>query len=207
MANTTKITKEMILDTAFSIARREGLNSISNRRIAKELNSSIRPIYYQFKNTEELKLELGKKIDTYFYDYLLNNKLGNMPLYKQIGINYIRFSRDEKKLFKILFMSDNKLLPSDFILDTDYMKIKDIIRISTNLSDKDIKSFHLKMWLFTHGIATLSANDTILFTDKQISDLLSYEFQALMLLEENPDNKWVLKEEKWKLKIFYGDWF
>lgn len=196
MANTTKITKEMILDTAFSIARREGLNSISNRRIAKELNSSIRPIYYQFKNTEELKLELGKKIDTYFYDYLLNNKLGNIPLYKQIGINYIRFSRDEKKLFKILFMSDNKLLPSDFILDTDYMKIKDIIRISTNLSDKDIKSFHLKMWLFTHGIATLSANDTILFTDKQISDLLSYEFQALMLLEENPDNKWVLKEEK-----------
>ena len=196
MANTTKITKDMILDTAFSIARREGLNSISNRRIAKELNSSIRPIYYQFKNTEELKLELGKKIDTYFYDYLLNNKLGNMPLYKQIGINYIRFSRDEKKLFKILFMSDNKLLPSDFILDTDYMKIKDIIRISTNLSDKDIKSFHLKMWLFTHGIATLSANDTILFTDKQISDLLSYEFQALMLLEENPDNKWVLKEEK-----------
>ena len=196
MANTTKITKEMILDTAFSIARREGLNSISNRRIAKELNSSIRPIYYQFKNTEELKLELGKKIDTYFYDYLLNNKLGNMPLYNQIGINYIRFSRDEKKLFKILFMSDNKLLPSDFILDTDYMKIKDIIRISTNLSDKDIKSFHLKMWLFTHGIATLSANDTILFTDKQISDLLSYEFQALMLLEENPDNKWVLKEEK-----------
>lgn len=196
MANTTKITKEMILDTAFSIARREGLNSISNRRIAKELNSSIRPIYYQFKNTEELKLELGKKIDTYFYDYLLNNKLGNMPLYKQIGINYIRFSRDEKKLFKILFMSDNKLLPSDFILDKDYMKIKDIIRISTNLSDKDIKSFHLKMWLFTHGIATLSANDTVLFTDKQISDLLSYEFQALMLLEENPDNKWVLKEEK-----------
>ena len=73
MANTTKITKEMILDTAFSIARREGLNSISNRRIAKELNSSIRPIYYQFKNTEELKTELGKKIDTYFYDYLLNN--------------------------------------------------------------------------------------------------------------------------------------
>ena len=196
MANTTKITKEMILDTAFSIARREGLNSISNRRIAKELNSSIRPIYYQFKNTEELKLELEKKIDTYFYDYLLNNKLGNMPLYKQIGINYIRFSRDEKKLFKILFMSDNKLLPSGFILDTDYMKIKDIIRISTNLSDKDIKSFHLKMWLFTHGIATLSANDTVLFTDKQISDLLSYEFQALMLLEENPNNKWVLKEEK-----------
>lgn len=196
MANKTKITREMILDAAFSIARFEGIDYVSNRSIAKKLNSSIRPIYYQFKNTEELKIELGKKIDTFFYDYLLNNKIDSIPLYKQIGINYIKFSRDEKNLFKILFMSDNKLLPSDFILDTDYRKIKDIIKVSTNLSDADIKSFHLKMWIFTHGIASLLANETVLFTDRQISDLLSYEFQSLMLLEENPNNKWVLKEEK-----------
>ena len=55
------------------------------------------------------------------------------------------------------------------------------------------------MWIFCHGIATLVANETIKLTDSQIQDLLSYEFQALMLLEENPNNKWVLnnwKEEK-----------
>lgn len=49
------------------------------------------------------------------------------------------------------------------------------------------------MWIFTHGLATLVANNTINLTDKQITELLSYEFQALMLLEENPNNKWVLK--------------
>ena len=27
-------------------------------------------------------------------------------------------------------------------------------------------------------------------------DLLSQEFQALMLLEENPNNKWILKNKK-----------
>ncbi len=52
------------------------------------------------------------------------------------------------------------------------------------------------MWIFTHGIATLVANNTCNLTDEQISKLLSYEFQALMLLEENPDNKWVLKNGK-----------
>ena len=30
------------------------------------------------------------------------------------------------------------------------------------------------------------------FSDEQIKSLLSQEFQALMLLEENPNNKWIL---------------
>ena len=51
------------------------------------------------------------------------------------------------------------------------------------------------MWIFCHGIATLLANGTIKLTDNQIQDLLSYEFQALMLLEENPNNKWVLNKK------------
>lgn len=41
------------------------------------------------------------------------------------------------------------------------------------------------MWIFSHGIATLVASGSIKLKDKQIQDLLSYEFQALMLLEEN----------------------
>ena len=48
----TKISKDMILDTAFEIARTSGLDKVSNREIAKRLNCSIRPIYYQFKNVE-----------------------------------------------------------------------------------------------------------------------------------------------------------
>ena len=55
MAKGTKITKDKILEAAFTIARNKGLEEVSNRTIAKELNSSIRPIYYQFSNSEELK--------------------------------------------------------------------------------------------------------------------------------------------------------
>ena len=51
------------------------------------------------------------------------------------------------------------------------------------------------MWIFCHGIASLVANNTIVLTDMQIKQLLSYEFQALMLLEENPNNRWVLPKE------------
>ena len=58
MPKSVVITKERILDTAFLLARKKGMSGVSNREIAKKLNSSIRPIYYQFKNSLELNKEL-----------------------------------------------------------------------------------------------------------------------------------------------------
>lgn len=201
LPTTTKITKEMILNTAFEIAREKGFEKISNRELAKKMNCSIRPIYYQFKNVEELNKELYKKIERYFYEFLIDNMIKDVPLYKQIGINYIKFAIAENNLFKFLFMTEIKDEPSAFITTDEkgFEEVVKAIKISTKLSDKDIKSFHIKMWIFAHGIATLSATKSVKFTDEQIQDLLSQEFQALMLLEENPNNKWILKNsDEWK---------
>ena len=201
MPTTTKITKEMILNAAFEIAREKGFEKISNRELAKKMNCSIRPIYYQFKNVEELNKELYKKIERYFYEFLMDNMIKDVPLYKQIGINYIKFAIAENNLFKFLFMTETKDEPSAFIATDEkgFEEVVKAIKTSTKLSDKDIKSFHIKMWIFAHGIATLSATKSVKFTDEQIQDLLSQEFQALMLLEENPNNKWILKNsDEWK---------
>ena len=89
-------------------------------------------------------------------------------------------------------MSETNLLPMGFVTkdEDDFRKLAKFIKFSTKLSDDDIKTFHVRMWLFAHGIASLVASNTVVFSDTQIEKLLSYEFQALMLLEENPDNKW-----------------
>ena len=197
MPTTLKITKEKILDAAFSIARSYGINKVSNREIAKRLNCSIRPIYYQFKNVDELNKELYVKIEKFFYKFIMDNMVDTMPLYKQVGINYIKFAREETNLFKFLFMTRSDLIPKEFVSkdQEDFKELVKLIKISTKLSDKDIESFHIKMWIFAHGIATLSANNTVEFNDEQISHLLSLEFQALMLLEENPNNKWILNKK------------
>ena len=197
MPTKIKITKEMILDAAFEIAKEEGIEVVSNRTIAKRLNSSIRPIYYQFENSKELNQELRIKIEKYSYHYLMDNINDDMPAYKQVGVKYIEFAKYETNLFKVLFMSRSELFASEFITqDEEFKELSKIIKLSTELSDSDIELFHTKMWIFTHGIATLIATGTVVFTDEQIKELLSYEFQALMLLENNKDNKWVIKNKK-----------
>ena len=198
MPTKIKISKDMILDAAFEIVRKDGMEKLSNRELASKLKCSIRPIYYQFENVEEMQKELYLKIEQYFYKFILDNMVKEIPKYKQVGINYIKFAKKEKKLFQTLFMTDVGLTPDAFILKAgeDYKEIEKLIKISANIKEEDIKDFHTKMWIFCHGIATLVANDTIKLTDNQIQDLLSYEFQALMLLEENPNNKWVLDKKE-----------
>ena len=144
-----------------------------------------------------MQKELYIKIEKFFYKFLLDNMVKGIPQYKQVGINYIKFAKQEKKLFQTLFMSDTGLTPDAFVSNDgdDYEEIAKLIKISTNLKDNDIKDFHTKMWICCHGIATLVANDTIKLTDNQIQELLSSQFQALMLLEKNPNNKWILPKE------------
>ena len=198
MPTKIRISKDMILDAAFEIVRKDGMEKLSNRELANKLSCSIRPIYYQFENVEKMQKELYLKIEQYFYKFILDNMVEEIPKYKQVGINYIKFAKKEKKLFQILFMTDVGLTPDAFVSKAgeDYKEIEKFIKISANIKEEDIKDFHTKMWIFCHGIATLVANDTIKLTDNQIQDLLSCEFQALMLLEENPNNKWVLPKKE-----------
>lgn len=100
----------------------------------------------------------------------------------------------------MLFSKAKIKISNDMILNTAFEIVRDngiekLVKISTNLKEEDIKGFHTKMWFYCHGIATLVASETLKVTEEQIRDLLSYEFQALMLLEENPNNKWVLKKK------------
>lgn len=182
----TKITKDMILNVAFDIARENGLEGVSNREIARRMNCSIRPIYYQFKNVDELNSELYKKIEKYFYKFLIENMIDDVPKYKQIGINYIKFAKCENKLFQILFMSESRYLPEEFVSkDEGFNEVFQIIKNNTTLDEKNIKSFHTVMWIFSHGIATLVANNTVKLNEEEIRELLSIEFKALMLYEDS----------------------
>lgn len=185
MPKRLKITREEIINAAFEIARKEGMEKVSNRAIAKKLNSSIRPIYYQFKNAEELHQEVCKKIDNYFYDFLLKNNSDEYSKYRQVGINYITFAKKEKKLFQAMFMSGTKLSLKDlFESGGNYNKIKDIIKAKIKIEDEKINSFHAKMWIFSHGIATLVATSAVVLSDDDIKKLLTEEFNALMKEEK-----------------------
>lgn len=184
MPPSKKFTKENIIDSAFNIVKEAGMENLNARNIAKKLNSSVQPIFHNFNSMNELKDELCKKIYLTYMNYMSKNLNDEKP-YKQLGKNYIKFAKTEPKLFQILFMTETNMTPQNFVnSDGSYQKFKNYIEISTNLKDDNVKNFHIKMWIFTHGVASLVANNTCNFTDEDIDKLLSDEYNALMSLNK-----------------------
>ncbi len=167
-----KFDKEQIINLALDVAKNEGLDSVNARRIAKELNSSVQPIFHNFKNMEELKDTVYKRSYDLYLSYMLRGK-GEEKYYKQMGMNYISFARDYPEFFKMIFMQKTNLAADDFIVydngGDDVIKAGQIL---TGFDYQEQIKFHKKVWIFTHGIACLVATNTIKFSEDEISDLL-----------------------------------
>lgn len=174
----SKVDKNMIINICIDIIRKGGISCVNARRIAKELNCSTQPIYYIYKNMDELKNDINKELVNIYYNYLFNDSV----LYKDIGKNYIKFAREEPNIFKILFNGDNVMLDITS-KNSSIDKVYELISKQTGLSIKDAEIFHLKMWLYVNGIANLVANKTLDFNEKEIDKLLSEQYISMLLWE------------------------
>ena len=150
-----KITKEDIILAVLDMVRQNGADAINARRLASYLDCSTQPIFSNFANMDELRLAVIEKANDLYNGYLTREiDEQKYPAYKASGIAYIRFAREEKELFKLLFMRDrtneNYALPLDKF-------VANLVENATGLSGDEASLFHLRMWACVHGIATMLA--------------------------------------------------
>lgn len=175
-----KIKKEDIIEAGYLIVKEEGLEALNARRIAKKLKCSIQPIFSNFKTMEELKKSIMEKIWETYQNYIIEGTKDNNQ-YKGMGRGYIKFAKEQPKLFQILFMNNHNL-NSDNFLPEDFLSsfVLKCGREATKLTGEEMKKFHFRIWVFTHGIATLLATNTCDFTDEEIDDMLKDAFFGVL---------------------------
>lgn len=183
-----KIQKEDILQASISIISQEGLSALNARKIAKKLGCSTQPLFYLYENMDDLKKDVIDEIVKIFDREVLKSETGQLE-YKDIGINYIHFAKEEPELFKIMFNRKINEGAFDFIDLTGSAKtILETISKQTGMSNEDAKQFHLRMWLYVNGIASLVANQTVKFNDGEITELLKDQYISMLLYEVKKGN-------------------
>lgn len=183
-----KIQKEDIIQESVSIVAQEGINALNARKIAKKLGCSTQPLFYIYENMDDLKKDVINEIVKIFDIEVLKSETGQLE-YKDIGINYIRFAKEEPELFKIMFNRQINEGAFDFIDLTGSAKtILETISKQTGMSNEDAKQFHLRMWLYVNGIASLVANQTVEFNDEEIAKLLKDQYISMLLYEVKKGN-------------------
>lgn len=178
-----KVTKDMIIDAAFAVARETGAENISARTVSERLNCSTQPVMYHFATIEELKRTVYEKADSYHSDYLMNIKRSSKGVMLGIGLNYIRFAIEEPYLFRFLFQSDyfsgTTLLE---LIDADeLMPVLSAMQESLEMSMEQTKKVFLTIFLFAHGYASIIANNSMKYDEDTISSQLEQAYRGAIL--------------------------
>lgn len=174
-----KVTKEDILNAAVDIVRNNGVQAINARTIATALNCSTQPIFSNFATMDELRLAVIETADEMCGDYISREiESGNFPIYKASGMAYIRFAKEEKELFKLLYMRDRRgeTVPESSKLGD---KMEAVVQSNTGLNKADAKLFHLEMWACVHGIAVMIATNFIDLDFELVSRMLTDAYQGM----------------------------
>lgn len=191
-----KVTKEAIVDAAFSIVRESGAAAVNARTVAARLNCSTQPVFSNFAAMDKLHLAVIEKAEALYRTYTDREvESGDYPRYKASGMAYIRFAREEKELFKLLYMRDRtgEEIPMETEL-TDEMEA--LVQNNVGLDGMTAKLFHLEIWAYVHGIAAMFATGYLELEWSLVSKMLTDAYEGLKKQYGMEGEKWKQSEQR-----------
>lgn len=180
-----KFTREEIVSAAMQIVSEKGIDALTAQELRNVLQCSASPIFTVFNTMKEIQEEV-RIAAMHRFEKFAEADLPDMPIFKQVGMKMVMFGAQEPKLYQLLFMQENRSAGSfDDVFgelgDTAALCI-DTIERDYNLTPEQAKCLFENVWIYTFGIGALCATRVCNFSEKELSQRLTTEFQAMMLL-------------------------
>ena len=174
-----KVTRDMVIEAAFAVARTAGAEQVNARTVSQELGCSTQPVMYHFATIEALKRAVYAKADRHHSDYLMETE--DVPL--GIGLNYIRFAIEEPHLFRFLFQSGFAMEGSlpEMLDSAELTPILAAMQGALGMSAAQTKQIFLTAALFTHGYASIIANNGLEYNEASAAKHLEQVWRGAVL--------------------------
>lgn len=190
MPRSFMFTKEEIVAAAVQLTRERGIDAVSARSLGEKLGASSRPIFSYFKSMDEVKEAIVESATEIYNGYIETEiKSGRYSSYKANCMAYIRFAKEEKELFKMLFLTDTSSEDvSDDSDENEIEEVKPLVKIlqkQLNFSRENAELFFSETWVTVHGIAAMLATNDLDWTDSYILNVLNDVFTGIKYGIEN----------------------
>lgn len=176
-----RITKEMVVDAAFEIAREEGLEKATVKTIAEKLGCSVQPIYSYCQNMNGLRNDVAEKARTFIQEYV-GKSVDKKDLFRSTGHAYIQIAKEEPHIFRIYLSQERKGISS---LDELYRAetnpaVAKVIAEELHISVSAAKKLHLNMLIYTIGIGTIFSATSSSISENEIFAQQELAYQAFL---------------------------
>ena len=179
-----KVTKEMIIDAAFEIAKEMGAENITARTVSQKLGCSTQPVLYHFKTIEDVRIAAHRKASEFHINYVTNLSGKYERPMLEVGMRHIRFAVEEKNLFRFLFHSNYYTGVSlyDWLTGENFDALFPILKKQAEADEQQAYIIFSQIFLVTHGIASLLANNTMVYDETYCINTLSNAYFGIMNL-------------------------
>lgn len=182
MGPKVKFTKEQIIDAAFEIAKAEGIDNITMRKIAEKMGCSVAPIYLNFKDVNELIEALIERIIGVSQQLLIEESTGDP--FDDIARASLRFAKEYSVLFRDLVMKNNSYMKGydEQILPVLIQEMKKDPELEGFTVD-ELQTILLKMKVFQLGLSVMVANGLLPkdYEKQDLMDILSSTADDIIL--------------------------
>ena len=164
-----KFQKEDIDRAALNVARRAGIDAVTAREVAKELQVSVGPIFTWYETMDQLKAEVYERAKGVYRDYIERGLAGPIPF---LGVwqQYLRFAKDEPELYRLLFLtrpgnvSGGAMEAMRFSRDLARESIMRIYHMDAATAD----CYFRDLWLIAFSCATLIVTGDCPYTEEEL---------------------------------------
>jgi AcrR family transcriptional regulator len=152
MVRKSQFSREDVVNAAFMVVKKVGIDQLSARNVAHELGASTAPVYSNFENMEKLEEAVFAQAAAKFLDYTQQNHTDNAFL--NMGIGVLMFARDCPQWY---FAFSSRRQSGQDQMEGIFTSLLDIMADLPDLEPLhplERKLLLRKMAIFTHGLAS-----------------------------------------------------
>ena len=157
MPRKERITRKEIAAAAFRMARKEGMEEVTARKLAGAAGCSTQPIFRVYQNMDEVQADVLEQAVAFFEEFYNHYPKSQAVPFVNLGLAYISFAQKEGNLFRAMFLSENRNGRSlyELLNGKNGNVLKEISKAKSE-GCRDPQELFMKMWIFIHGAACMA---------------------------------------------------
>ena len=174
MAPKNKFTKEEMVEAALQVVRAKGIDGLTAKTMADKLGTSTQPVFTAFGSMDTVKREVYAAAIR-VYDRYTNAGLQEKIPFFGVGMQYIRFAREEPELYRLLFLTQTQ--NSEYSAMQSMQHLQALVRPTLvgiyHITPEEADRYFRDLWLVVHSLSTLIVTGDCPYSDREIGQILT----------------------------------
>ena len=174
MAPKNKFTKEEMVEAAIRVVRDKGIDGLTAKTLADELGTSTQPVFTAFGSMDAVRQEVYAAAVRVYDGYVSAGLKEKIPFFG-VGMQYIRFAREEPELYRFLFLTRTQ--EQEYSAMRSMRHLQALVRPTLvnvyHITDEEAALYFRDLWFVVHSLSTLIVTGDCPYSDREIGQILT----------------------------------